>query len=268
MAGAAQARAQTAGHLLFKAGQAGHASGGAELSHAAHHDHGAAGQHNVVLAHVQQVGDQAVVSLLAGVGCGVDVAAPGHKAVHAVGRVAEAHEQVGAHARAAELLAEQQQRRGADAAADHGNALVLPGQCGSVKAVAAGAGHGQRVVLFQRGQLVGALAFDLIQEGQCAGLVVKVVNADGAGKNRRGVRGPGAQHVKLPGVGLTAAVLPLDRKAHNILCDGFLTQDRQITACCIHPEYPPAYARTRCRQPRQRQRRAASCKPAGCRGWS
>ncbi len=68
VAGAAPGRHLDRRPSSFKAGQAGHARVGAELGHAAHHDHGAAGQHNVIVAHVQQVGDQAVVSLLAGVG--------------------------------------------------------------------------------------------------------------------------------------------------------------------------------------------------------
>ena len=166
------------------------------------------------------------MSLAAGVGGQVDSVAPGHKALHAIAGVAEADVEVRPHARAAQLLAEQQQRRGADAAAHDGNALVAGGQRGGVKAVTAGACHGQGIASLQRSQLAGALALDLIQKGQCAGLVIKIVHADGAGQNRRGVRCPGAQHIKLARMGFAAGILPLHDQAHDIGCDNFLTQDR------------------------------------------
>ena len=165
MAGAAEAGTQTAGHLLFQTGKAGYAGSGAELCHTAHHDHRAAGQHNVVVGDIQQVCHKAVMPLAAGIGSQMDAVAPRHKALHAVGGIAEADIEVGAHTGAAKLLAEQQQRRRADAAADNGDALVGRRQRGGVKAVAAGAGHSQCVPCRQRGQLPGALALDLIQKG-------------------------------------------------------------------------------------------------------
>ena len=208
------------------------------------------------------------MTLIAGIGGYKNIVAPGHEPVHAVAGIAEADVHVRPHACPAELLAEQQQRRGADAAAHHGDALILACQRGGVKAVAAGAGDGQRLTGLQGGNFVRTLAFELIQKGQRAGLVVKVIHTDGAGQDRRSVGGPGPQHVELACVGLVAGVLPLHRQAADIGCNRFLLQHRQITAYCTHPECPPACARTRCRRPRQRLRRAVSCRPAECRGWS
>ena len=111
-------------------------------------------------------------------------------------------------------------------AAHDGNPLVAGRQRGGVKAVTPGACHGQGIASLQRSQLAGALALDLIQKGQCAGLAIKIVHADGTGQNRRGVRRPGTQHIKLARMGFAAGILPLHDQAHDIGCDNFLTQDR------------------------------------------
>ena len=113
-------------------------------------------------------------------------------------------------------------------------------------------------------------ALDLEQKGHRIAVFIVSVDADRAGKHRRFARAPAPQHIKLPGVGAMGGVLPVQRHVdaadvrREVLFSGYLSRE----ACCTHPEYPPAYARIRCRLPRQRLRRVVSCRPAGCRGWS
>ena len=156
------------------------------------------------------------MALRAGIGRQVNGVAPGHKSFQPIGLVAKSRVEVRPHAGAAELFAQQQQRRSADAAAHDGDALVLLRQRGGVKAVAARAGDGQHIAGAQRRQLVRAFAFELVQKGQRAGLAVKIMDADGAREHRRRFRRPGAQHIELPGVGFAAGVLPLHDEAADV----------------------------------------------------
>ena len=136
-------------------------------------------------------------------------------------------------ARRSQLLAELQQRRGANTAAHNSDLAVFaacrPGDRGHIKSVAAWAGHRQGVALFQGGQLLGSLTLDLIQESQCAGRGVKIMHADGAGQDGRFVGSPGAQHKELPRLGRAAGIRPLHRQAADIRCNGTLAQYRYLT---------------------------------------
>ena len=73
---------------------------------------------------------------------------------------------------------------------------------------------------------------------------------------------------KQPGVGDVLTVRPEDGQQADVLRDDLMAQDSGLTAGCTHGQWPPSCSHTRCKRPRRRLRPAASCRPAGCRGWS
>src|SRR5699024_3419390 len=112
-----------------------------------------------------------------------------------------------------------------------------------------------------------ALPHDQVEEGDGQSLGLPLVDADGPGEEGRFLRPPAAQGEELARVGGVAGVGPEHPQQADVRRRGAVAQDGGLTAGCTHGQWPPSCSRTRCRPPRQRPRRAAFCRPAGCRGW-
>ena len=204
----------------------------------------------------------------AGVGGHLDDARDGAVLFHAVGLIAEAEEDVRLDAASRQLPGELVHGGGADAAAHDGDLLILAQDVGHIEAVAHGAGELEAVTLFQGSQLAGPLAHDGVQELDGLGLGIPLVDADGPGQEGSFICAPGAQGEELSGVGGMLAVRPEGSQQADVVRDDLMAQDSGLTAGCTHGQWPPSCSHTRCKRPRRRLRPAASCRPAGCRGWS
>ena len=124
----------------------------------------------------------------AGVGGHLDEVGDGAVFLHAVGRIPEAEEDIGPDACCGQFAGDLIHRRGADAAAHHSDLSILSGQRRDVEPIAHRAGQLEGIAFFQRGQLVGALADDLIQKLDGLGLRLPLMDADGPGERKRVVR--------------------------------------------------------------------------------
>ena len=263
-----QGRRQCRRHLLFHAHKAGGAFFRTQAGGVLHHHGGAAHQHHVVIGGVVQLGDKAVEAHRTGVGGYFYEVCDAAVLLHAVGGVAETEEHVRLYPGSGQLAGELEHGRGADAAAHHGDLFVLAHNVRHIKAVAHGAGKLEGILLLELCQLFGALAHHLIQKLDGAAVRVPAVHADGTGQEGGFVCAPRAQGEELACVGGVVAVRPYHGQQADVRGNDLIAQDGGFTAGCTHEQWPPSCSHTHCKRPRQRQRPAAFCKPAGCRGWS